>query len=293
MQIARRSSLIFHLSLLVIIGGGAGVIGAAATPIGFLAAMPVVLIGAWLALRKPLRRWQVARTPLPDTWIEWLKHHVPLYSRLDDEGKARFVRDVNFVAGEWRFEGIGDSDVTEELKLAVAAGVALVLHGRPEWELAPRTVLFYPDTFDDAYEGGEYAEFDGMAHAQGPVILSAKAVEESWRNPTDGSNVVLHEVAHLFDFADAFADGMPSLLDPSSAEAWGQMARREMRRAQVGRSLLRRYAATNTAEFFAVAVENFFERPEHLHREHPDLFKALVALFNLDPSDAGIGADTV
>jgi Mlc titration factor MtfA (ptsG expression regulator) len=226
----------------------------------------------------------VALQPLPPESREWLGQHVQLYRRLGAEGKVQFEQDVKFVLDEWRFEGVGGVEATPELRLGVAAGVAMLVHGRPDWELSPtRTVLFYPESFDEAYEGGDFAEYDGMAHAQGPIILSKRAAEESWARPGDGNNVILHELAHLFDFANSFADGMPSLLDPASMDAWDELARREMRRALVGRSMLRRYAATNTAEFFAVAVENFFERPEQLAQNHHRLFDALVALFNLDP----------
>ncbi|MDX1548092.1 MAG: zinc-dependent peptidase, partial [Rhodothermales bacterium] len=111
----------------------------------------------------------------------------------------------------------------------------------------------------------------------------APAVMEDWAAPGTGHNVVLHEIAHLFDFDDAYAEGIPSLMDPKSAEAWSRLVRREMRRVRLGKSLLRRYAATNPAEFFAVAVENFFDRPDALKQRHPHLFDALVAFFNLDP----------
>jgi len=47
--------------------------------------------------------------------------------------------------------------------------------------------------------------------------------------------------------------------------------------------MLRRYAATNPAEFFAVATEMFFERPGDLSQRHLELFETLVALYNLDP----------
>lgn len=288
MRIARRSTLYFYGTMAAIIGGAAAVIGANRLPLGAWLGIPVALVVLWAGFKRALRRWRVARRPLSPGSIAWLEEHVPLYVRLEKEGRSRFERDVKFVLDEWRFEGVGGVEVTPELQLGVAAGVALLVHGRPDWELSPaRTVLFYPEAFDEAYEGGDFAEFDGMAHAQGPIILSQKAVEHSWARQDDGNNVVLHELAHLFDFANSFADGVPSLLDPASLGAWDELARREMRRALVGRSMLRRYAATNTAEFFAVAVENFFERPEQLAKNHHHLFDALVALFNLDPRGSG------
>src|SRR5690606_31350807 len=95
------------------------------------------------------------------------------------------------------------------------------------------------------------------------------------------------ELAHLFDLTGHGADGLPNLLDRSSEGAWRALVREEMRRVQLGRSILRRYASTDSAELFAVAVEQFFERPVRLQRHHPRLFDALVALYQLDPRPPG------
>ena len=284
MHIARPSTLGFYALLALILGGGVAVIGGRVEGLSpWLGVLPVLVIG-WLAFKKPLRRWRLARRPFPEAWRTWLEGHVPLYAHSDTDGRARFEQDVRFFLEERTFEGIQGVEVTDVLRLSVAAGAALLLHGRPGWELPGQsTILFYPDRFDDDYYDTEDAAYDGMAHAQGPVILSRRAVEESWAYAGDGSNVVLHELAHLFDFENAFADGTPSLLAPGSAAAWEKLVKQEMRRARIGKSLLRRYAATNPAELFAVAVENFFERPDALRRRHRALFDALVAFFNLDP----------
>lgn len=289
MRIAKSGTLVYQALLALILGLGGTVVGAATPPLGaWLGLVPVVLI-LGIALRRPLRRWRLARRTFPEDWRAWLDAHVPLFGRLNTTARRRFERDVQFFLAENTFEGVDGVNVTPNLRLAVAAGAALMLHGRPDWEIeARRTFLFYPGSFDEDYFDSAYASFDGMVHAQGPVILSREAVEESWAQPDDGSNVVLHELAHLFDFNDTRADGAPSLMSPASAEAWGRLVRAEMRKARLGRSLLRRYAATNAAEFFAVAVENFFERPAALKRQHPQLFEAMVAFFNLNP-EVGVG----
>ena len=284
MRIVRPTTLVFYAILAVILGGVVTIIGAETTPGGgWLGLVPVFAV-AWWGLRSPLRRWRLARRAIPDSWKDWLAARVPLYQRLGSEARHRFERDVQFYINEHTFEAVDGVAVTDTLRLSVAAGAALLLHGRPDWEL-PRTrsILFYPDRFDEDYHDTDYASFDGMVHAQGPIILSAVAVEADWARPGSGHNVVLHELAHLFDFEQGGAEGTPSLMDPASAEAWRGLVRREMRRVRLGTSLLRGYAATNAAEFFAVAVENFFDRPAVLHRRHPHLFDALVAFFNLDP----------
>jgi MtfA peptidase len=286
-RVARPAALAFPLAIAVLLAVGGAVVGANAEGVPmWIGLVPLVLVPV-LALRRPLRRWRAVQRPFPEAWRQWLERHAPVYRHADPKGRERFERDVQITLAESRFDAVEGVDLDDDLRLGVAAGVATLLHGRPEWELdLSRTFLFYPHTFDDDYLLDGEPDYDGMVHPQGPVVLSAQATRRGWAHPEDGSNVVLHELAHLFDFADASAsgaDGVPALLDPASAEAWQQLARREMALARRGQSVLSRYAATNPAELFAVATERFFERPERLADRHPELFEALAALYNLDP----------
>lgn len=45
---------------------------------------------------------------------------------------------------------------------------------------------------------------------------------------------------------------------------------------------LRKYASTNREEFFAIAVENFFERPQQFSQTLPHLYTAMVHLLKQD-----------
>ncbi|MEM0961955.1 MAG: zinc-dependent peptidase [Bacteroidota bacterium] len=243
-----------------------------------------IAIVAWSA-RRPLRRVRLARHPFPESWRNWLRDHVRVYEQATADDRLRFERDVRWILDELSFEGAAGARATDELRLSVAAGAALLLHGHPDWELpTERSVLLVPDTFDEAYGDEEAGLFDGMVHSQGPIVLSVEAVERGWARE-DGQNVVLHELAHVFDFEGWEADGVPHFLDPRSADAWITLMRKEMRRAARGDGILRSYAASAPAELFAVATEQFFERPARLRNHHPELFEALVAFFNLTPPD--------
>ena len=48
--------------------------------------------------------------------------------------------------------------------------------------------------------------------------------------------------------------------------------------------MLRPYAGTNPAEFFAVATEVFFNRPDALRTHEPDLYAELAAFYRQDPA---------
>ena len=45
------------------------------------------------------------------------------------------------------------------------------------------------------------------------------------------------------------------------------------------------YAATNHAEFFAVATEAFFERPQDLKDQYPDFDDQLHTVYGQDPAN--------
>ena len=70
---------------------------------------------------------------------------------------------------------------------------------------------------------------------------------------------------------------------PELIAAEFEALQRDERRGR--RSLMDHYGATNPAEFFAVATETFFEKPERMAREHADLFAALRAYYRIDPRD--------
>jgi Mlc titration factor MtfA (ptsG expression regulator) len=46
------------------------------------------------------------------------------------------------------------------------------------------------------------------------------------------------------------------------------------------------YGAQSPAEFFAVAVETYFEKPEAMRAAHPVLYAMLRGHFRLDPAEA-------
>ncbi|MXW64138.1 MAG: zinc-dependent peptidase [Bacteroidetes bacterium SB0662_bin_6] len=281
MQVVNRKSVVFFLVLAGVTGAGAGIATEPSTSAGWVFGVAMFILVAGWGARRPLRRLLTVRKPLSPAVVGWLRADFPFYRYVERE---RFERDMKIILSEWTFEGVSGVEVTDELRAAVAAGAALLLHGRPDREWPSRcTILLYPDRFDDEYAAGEDGEFEGMAHSQGPVILSVESVRQGWKNPGDGHNVVLHEMAHLLDYENNFANGAPSLIASASAAAWRELVRKEIRRVRIGRSMLRRYAAQNPAELFAVAVENFFERPDLMARRHPELFAALRNIFRIDP----------
>jgi Mlc titration factor MtfA (ptsG expression regulator) len=78
---------------------------------------------------------------------------------------------------------------------------------------------------------------------------------------------------------------MPPLPDHSARREWRQTLgtnyRRLRRRGPDG--LVRGYAATNPAEYFAVMSELFFSRPHDLDERLPRVYRRLADFYNQDP----------
>lgn len=284
MRVIRSSTLVFHFLLMIVLGGGLAIIGQNTLAHGvWLGLLPVFVIGIRLGTVS-FGRWSASRRRLSNEQKSWLEDAIPFYQLLTRERKKQFHRDIQLFLHEQTFEGAMGQVATEQLQLAVAAGAALMMHGRSNWTFGrSRSFIFYPDRFDEDYFDTDYASYDGMVHSQGAVILSAKAVLSDWASPGTGHNVVVHELAHLFDMQSTGAAGVPTLMSRSSEQAWSKLVREEMLLVRQRRSLLRPYAAKSPAEFFAVSVESFFDNPFALIKRHPDLFNALKAFFNLDP----------
>ena len=132
----------------------------------------------------------------------------------------------------------------------------------------------------------------GESWTSGSVILSWESVRQGTRNDEDGLNVVLHEFAHQLDQFDGLGDGLPVLRKRRDYARWAEVMQTSyanlLKRVKAGRrTILDEYGATNPAEFFAVATETFFEKPDRMNEEHAGLYRELKDFYGLDPLQWG------
>ena len=126
----------------------------------------------------------------------------------------------------------------------------------------------------------------GHTSANGPVFIAWDTVERELRMPDRSSNVVLHEFAHKVDARNGLLDGTPPLADRTQLAEWVEVCTAELQALRAGRGdgPLSSYAATNPAEFFAVATEMFFEQPVALRDRKPRLYGVLAQFYGQDPA---------
>lgn len=246
----------------------------------------------WLTER---RRDRLREQPFPAQWDEILDRNVTAVRFLTESERERLRDLVTVFIHEKHWEGCGGLELTDEIRVTVAGAACVLLLGRDhELMRDVQSILIYPsavllpDGGRGTLDGRPRVVEDatpvlGAAHRGGPVVLAWDAVLHGSRNARDGRNLVIHEMAHKIDFLDGQADGTPPLDSGAELERWAAACTRAFHEVREGADpVLREYAGTNEAEFFAVASEVFFERPRQLAREHPDLYRVLAELYNLD-----------
>ncbi len=247
---------------------------------------------------KRKRRRQLMATPLPESWKSIIRNRVPLAHALPGPLQQRLSGLVQVFLDEKRFEGCNGLEITDEIRVTVAAQACLMLTGLSTIHPYPglATILVYPAAYSARHAEQIGAGFvnspqfrAGESWSRGAVILSWDHVHKGSANSKDGRNVVFHEFAHQLDQAYGSADGVPDLREWSAYAVWSQVmtaAYKRLVRAVEKRQphFMDAYGATHPAEFFAVATETFFEKPHQMKREAPDLYGELSACYQLDPS---------
>jgi Mlc titration factor MtfA (ptsG expression regulator) len=296
MQVWPTLRIRIHLGLALLLGAagcGFGVLALESWLTGILLGLAIASVAAWSGTARYLRRRRLIAEPFPEPWRALLERRVDFYRQLDEPGRSRFEDDVRIFLAEQRIyaaQGQGGETVDDEVRLLIASSAATLGHGLPDFEWPRlRDIVVFPRSFDEEYrEDGEHPDIAGMVHAQGPILYSARDLRLGFRRH-DGHNVGLHELAHVLDLADGRADGVPVGASWSSSAPWlevvsDRLKKLRKRTAKSGRSPLREYAETNEAEFFAVAVESFFEQPTRLRDHDPELYAMLRDYFGQDPA---------
>jgi hypothetical protein len=256
--------------------------------------IPIVMV----KLRQRRRRRAIGR-PFPESWTKIIEERIPLYQRLPSPLQKQLQNHMKVFLDEKHFEGCAGLELTDEIKVTIAAQACMLLLNHPRPSYFPRltTVLVYPSTYI-AKEKALFASqqidpgtvVEGQSWDRGTIVLGWSHVRQGTMNVFDGHNVVLHEFAHQLDTENGAADGLPALADASQYRPYvrvvGKAYDRFIERVAKGRKdVMDAYGATNPAEFFAVLTEVFFEKSHQLKRKHPDLYEQLRRYYRVDPTD--------
>jgi MtfA peptidase len=250
-------------------------------------------------LRSWRRRRVLARRSIAEALWTALVASVPALERLDDERRQRLRELVLLFLHEKHFEPARGMvlDDAKRLRIAALACLPILELGLDAYD-GFLSVVVHPDEF--LVRDREYEDEAGVVHVgddllsgeafeQGPVVLAWTEVEASGRG--EGYNVVVHELAHKLDMLTGEANGVPPLHAGMRVPEWVAAfdAAYDDLADQLERGVepwLDPYAVEDSAEFFAVCAELFFDVPQRLREEYPDVYAQLARFFKQDPAVA-------
>lgn len=264
----------------------------------FVLSVPLLIIVTLLVRQqsRAQRRKALLATPLTAEQRAVVEQLVPLVRRLPAPLRQSLEGKMNLFVDQVTFRGQNGLEVSEAMRLSIAAQACLLVVNSPAWYDTLRNVLIYPSAYltgrntHDGYvvHEGNHANL-GESWARGPVVLSWDDALHGGLVADDGHNVVIHEFAHQLDGLSGHTDGIPILRKGQAYAGW-EKAMLDAYHDHVERleraapTLIDPYGATNHEEFFAEAIVTFFERPRELRREEPALYAQLSELLALDPA---------
>lgn len=253
----------------------------------------------FFSLFKSQRRKRLRTRPVPAGWRSILESNLSLFRRLPPADQEELLGHVQVFMAEKSFEGCGGLELTDEIRLTVAAQACLLLlHRKTDYYPELSTVLVYPSSYitkierhvaGPIWESGEQHLLGHTQHRLGAVVLAWDATKRSAAKSPDGRNLVLHEFAHQLDFEDLVTDGTPVLARRADYKNWKRVMSREYMALRTSEALgrptvLDPYGGTDPAEFFAVVTETFFEWPREMRTAHPELYEELKRFYCQDPA---------
>ena len=266
-----------------------------ASALGFI----LLLLGQpwWRAYRQ--RR--LLTRPFPALWRRVLQRRVPLLKRMPVDQQLQLKKYIQIFIAEKAFIGCAGLQVTEEMRVVIAAQACLLVLNRSMQHYDHvRQILVYPGSFlvqrtvidDIGLQSNQRDALSGESWAQGQVILSWQDTLEGAAAPDDGRNVVLHEFAHQLDQENGAAQGAPppAAGDPHyNPQRWKSVLSHayahlqdQVKRGEQG--LFDHYGAQSPAEFFAVVTEVFFEQGAEMVERYPWLYQELRGYYKVDPA---------
>lgn len=243
-----------------------------------------------------LRR-RTSRSGLPDRWRDILDRRSAQWRLLDDGERTRLGELADWLLLDKRWEAARDFELTDEVRTVLSAHASLLLLGLDEsWYDGIGSIVVRAGSMTQrtgtagpvrGTVNGSPQWIDGETHHDdGPLMVSWRVARRESLQLRLGRDVVLHEFAHKIDMRDGTLDGTPILPSESATATWVDVCTAHYEQVRAGTSgpLLRSYAGSNVAEFFAVTTETFFTRSLDLAEQKPDLYDVFASFYRQDPA---------
>lgn len=226
---------------------------------------------------------------LPQEYVEPIQKYFSYYHWLTDHQKQVFLHRVALFIQSKKFVARGDlKEVTPLMVALISATAVMLTMGLPPITYSTfQRILVYPTDYysqiNRQYHKGEV----NMRHRL--IILGWSHFVDGLKDRHDGINLGIHELAHALHLEDRIRNREHDFLHEGLLMHMQRQAYGEIRKILSGEDhLFRPYAAKNEEEFFAIALENFFERPLEFRDDLPHLYRIICGLLRQDPAERRI-----
>jgi MtfA peptidase len=212
----------------------------------------------------------------------FLNYKYKYYQSLPRKDKMHFLRLVRDHYEYFEFVP-RQVKITRAMKAIICSGASQLVMRLPAESLTYfERIIVYP---------GDYESNITRKRHRGEVNPGMKIIVFGWQGimqglarPDDGLNLLLHEFAHALWLEHKIRQDAYTVLDDHLVIEFERLAHVEMTELQANEQhFFRKYAFNNIEEFFAVAVENFFERPHQFRAELPHFYTLLSSMFKQEP----------
>ncbi|MEM9324046.1 MAG: zinc-dependent peptidase [Bacteroidota bacterium] len=249
---------------------------------GFFSALFLGIFILWAVSKLTLIAPQYLRKSLTEPQKACLRRYSRYYQKLLPTQQLEFEQRVaGFIAAK-TFIPREFARVTDEMKVLIASTAVQLTFGLHSVGIRHfRYIIIYPR---------EFFSIENNQYHKGEVNPAKKAIVLSWENfvetmaTDDGRNLGLHEMAHALELENMIRNGEQDFFDRDVLHKWSVEVNQEIERIRKGiTTFFRAYAGTDRHEFFASAVEVFFEQPYELREYNRRLYYLLAVLLNQNP----------
>lgn len=252
----------------------------------------IVLLGFGFFLFRVFENWYADRYDRPfyrHFWIfrrlssqqlQIIQDEFHFYSLLAKKEKLEFQHRVASFLKDKKFVGRDEIQLTERMKVLVAATGCMVSFGRKNYEYGLiEYILIYPDKFySKMNERYHHGEFNPREKA---LVLSWKHFEEGYQISNDRKNLGIHEFMHAMQLESKKSRDLDSnRFSKQFQNILRTLTQEEVRKKLDKTQFFREYAFSNQYEFMAVLAEYFFEAPNDLKSHFPEIYDSTRKLLN-------------
>lgn len=200
--------------------------------------------------------------PLNDERRRTLDTQFPYHIKMNEKDKEEFRNRVQHFITNKQFESVDNIAITEEMKVLIAATAVQILFKRKTYYLSKFNTILISRDFP--------IQLDKL-RTNRSIQISWNEFEQGNKSVTDGFNPGIKIMTMALDLEHQFGEN--KLFSESTYKEFNRLYKQEADKYILSRkSKYDSYSKVDRSEYFAVAVEYFFERPEHFQANQPAMY---------------------